>query len=260
MVDFSTLLRNVFTGRLDLVLVVVVLVIGALVGYLVARASRRLLVAAGVDEAVEGTAPEQTARRFGTSTVALLSSLFALSVFLLSVILALTIAAVLDARLYLIQLLNYLPELFVAALVVIFGLVLADKAELLVSERLRDVKLPEVSVIPEFVKYSVVYVAVLLALGQLGVANAALLILLAVYVFGVVFLGGLACKDLLAASAAGFYLLLTEPFAIGDEVRVDGMSGIVQEIDVFTTHIENDGEEFIIPNQRVFRSGIVRVR
>lgn len=256
----GTVVRDVLTGRLDLVLVVVVLVVGLLVGYLISRVSKRLLKAAGVDDAVEGTASERTAQRLGTSTVTLLSQLFALFVFVLSVVLALTVAAVLDARLYLTQFIGFLPQLFVAALVVIFGLVVADKAELLVSERLRSVKLPEISIIPTLVKYSVIFVAALIALGQLGVANAALLVLLAAYVFGAVFLGGLACKDLLAASAAGFYLLLTEPFAIGDEIRVDGMTGVVQEIDVFVTHVESDGEEFIIPNQQVFKSGVVRVR
>lgn len=260
MQDAGALVRELLTARLNLVLVVVVLIVGLLVGYLVSQVSRRLLIAAGVDDAVEGTASERTAQRLGTSTVALLSQLFALFVFGLSLVLALTVAAVLDARLYLTQFINFLPQLFVAALVVIFGLVVADKAELLVSERLRSVKLPEIGVIPTLVKYSIIYVAALIALGQLGVANAALLVLLTAYVFGFVFLGGLACKDLLAASAAGFYLLLTEPFSIGDEVRVDGMAGVVQEVDVFVTHIEDDGEEFIIPNQRVFRSGIVRIR
>ena len=260
MPDIGTVVRDVLTGRLNLVLMVAVLLVGLLVGYLVARVSQRLLEAAGVGEAVEGTASERAAQRLGTSTVTLLSQLFALFVFLGSLILALTVAAVLDARLYLTQFIGFLPQLFVAALVVIFGLVVADKAELMVSERLRGVKLPEIGIIPTLVKYSVIFVAALIALGQLGVANAALLVLLTAYVFGLVFLGGLACKDFLAASAAGFYLLLTEPFAIGDEVRIDGMSGVVQEIDVFVTHVESDGEEFIIPNQRVFKAGIVRIR
>ena len=260
MPNISTLLRNILTGQLDLVLVGVVLFVGVLVGYLVGRVSKRLLVAAGVDEAVEGTASERAIQRLGTSTVSLLSWLFALFVILVSVILALSVAAVLDATLYFTRFIDFLPQLFVAVLVVILGLVVADKTELLVSERLRSVKLPEVGIIPTLVKYSIIYVAVLIALDQIGVASAALVVLLAAYVFGVVFLGGLACKDLLAASAAGFYLLLTEPFSIGDEVRVDGMAGIVQEVGVFVTHIENDGEEFIVPNQRVFRSGVVRVR
>lgn len=260
MVNLHTLLPDLISGRLSLVLVVVVLIIGALVGYLVGRASRQLLAASGLEDAVEGTAPERTARRFGTSMVAVLSWLIALFVFSLSVILALSISGARITPLYLIQLLNYLPELFVAAVLVIVGLVVADTAEVRISERFRDVKLPEIGIVPTFVKYSIMYVFILLALGQLGVANTALLILLAGYVFGVVFLGGLACQNLLAASAAGFYLLFTEPFSIGDEVRVDGTSGVVQEIGVFVTHIENDGEEFIVPNQRVFRSGIVRIR
>ena len=260
MQDAGTVVRDVLTGRLNLILVFVVLLVGLLVGYLVARVSQRLLEAAGVGEAVEGTASERAAQRLGTSTVTLLSQLFALFVFLGSLVLALTVAAVLDARLYLTQFIGFLPQLFIAALVVIFGLVVADKAELLVSERLRGVKLPEIGIIPTLVKYSVIFVAALIALGQLGVANTALLVLLTAYVFGLIFLGGLACKDFLAASAAGIYLLLTEPFSIGDEVRIDGMSGVVQEIDVFVTHIEDDDEEFIIPNQRVFKSGIVRVR
>jgi small-conductance mechanosensitive channel len=260
MVTLGAFIQSFLSGRFDLVLVAVVLVVGVLVGYLVGRVSQRTLTAVGVGEAVEGTAFERAAGRLGTSTVSVLAGLFGLFVVLVFVVLALTISAVLDVRVYLRQFINFLPQLFVAALVVVFGLVVADRAELLVSERLRGVKLPEVGLLALLVKYSIIYVAALLALGQLGVANAALLILLAAYAFAVVFLGGLACRDLLSASAAGFYLLLAEPIAIGDEVRIDGRAGIVQEVEVLVTHIENDGEEFIVPNDRVFRSGIVRVR
>jgi small-conductance mechanosensitive channel len=260
MVTLGTFIGSLLGGRFDLVLVAVVLFVGVLVGYLVARVGRRTLVAAGVGEAVEGTTVERAVGRLGTSTVSVLAGLFALFVVLVFVVLALTVSAVLDVRVYLRQFITFLPQLFVAALVVILGLVVADKADVLVSERLRSVKLPESGLLAGLAKYSIIYVAALLALGQLGVANVALLVLLAAYVFGVVFVGGLACRDLLAASAAGLYLLLAEPIAIGDEVRIDGRSGIVQEVEVFVTHIENDGEEFIVPNDRVFRSGIVRVR
>jgi small-conductance mechanosensitive channel len=43
-------------------------------------------------------------------------------------------------------------------------------------------------------------------------------------------------------------------------VRIDGDGGVVQEVDLFVTHVESDGEEYIIPNAKVFREGIVRVR
>jgi small-conductance mechanosensitive channel len=85
-------------------------------------------------------------------------------------------------------------------------------------------------------------------------------VLLGGYAFGVVVLSGLALWDLLRAGAAGVYLLLVQPYGIGDRVEVDGHRGIVQDVDVFITRVEADGEEFIVPNHRVFRSGVVRIR
>ena len=260
MADLGTLIGNLLSGRISLVLVVGVLIVGVLVSYLVDRLAGQVLIAVGVEDAVEGTTSDRAAQRLGTSTVSVLAGLVALFVFVVFLVLALTVSSILDATLYLSRFIDFLPQLLVAALVVIFGLVLADRAELLASERLRNVKLPDAGLIPELIKYSIVFVAVLVALGQLDVADDALLVLFAAYAFGLVFLGGLACKDLLASSAAGFYLLLSEPVSIGDEVRIDGMDGIVQEIDVFAIHVENDTEEFIIPNHRVVRSGIVRIR
>ncbi|QSG08142.1 mechanosensitive ion channel domain-containing protein [Halapricum desulfuricans] len=258
--DLPTLVRALFSERGAVAAAVLVLVIGAIVGYLVWRGTRNFLCRQGVDDAVEGTLFERTANNVGLSTVGILSLLAAIAVYFLSVLLALHVARLIDTEFFWIRFTTLLPRLFVAALAVILGLVVGDKAKLVVSDRLKSVKLPEVSIIPELVKYSIFYIAALIALGQLGVTTAALLVLLAVYAFGLVFLGGLAFKDLLAAGAAGIYLLLSQPYGIGDEVEIDGTRGIVQEINVFVTHIESDEVEYIIPNQRVFKRGIVRIR
>ncbi|MCU4716900.1 mechanosensitive ion channel domain-containing protein [Halapricum hydrolyticum] len=258
--DLPTLIRSLFSERGAVAVAVLVLVIGAIAGYLVWRGTKRFLCRQGIDDAVEGTLFEHTANNVGLSTVGILSQLAALAVYLLSVIVALNIARLVDTEFFWIRFTTLLPRLFVAALAVILGLVVGDKAKLVVSDRLKSVKLPEVSIIPEIVKYSIFYIAALIALGQLGVTTAALLVLLAVYTFGLVFLGGLAFKDLLAAGAAGIYLLLSQPYGIGDEVEIDGTRGIVQEINVFVTHVESDDVEHIIPNQRVLKRGIVRIR
>jgi small-conductance mechanosensitive channel len=42
--------------------------------------------------------------------------------------------------------------------------------------------------------------------------------------------------------------------AIGDH------EGIVQEVDVFVTHVEADDREYVVPNHLVFRRGVVLVR
>ena len=259
-IDAPGLIRDLFSEKGAVVIAIIVLFIGAIAGYLAWRGTRRFLVSQGVDDVVEGTLFERSVNNVGLSTVGILSQLVALAVYILSVIVAINVARLGNPQFFWTRFVEFLPRLFIAALAVILGLVVGDKAELVVNERLKSVKLPEASLLAEVVKYSIYYIATLVALGQLGVATAALLILLAVYVFGLVFLSGLALKDLLAAGAAGTYLLLTEPYSIGDEVKIDDTRGIVQEINVFVTHVESDGEEYIIPNQRVFKSGIVRIR
>jgi small-conductance mechanosensitive channel len=251
-----------YVGRVPerLWLAALVLLLGLVGAYLVAKVNRRLLVRAGVPEAIEKTAFERTARSFGTSTVSIVAKLSMYFLVGVTLLVALTVADVRVTQRFWSGVVGFVPQLFVATLVLLVGVLVGDKVELAVGERLRGVKLPEVGFIPRLAKYSVIYIAVLVALGQVGVATAALLILLTVYVFGLVFLGGLALKDVLSSGAAGVYLLLNQPYGIGDEIRVGDYEGVVQEVDVFTTHVESDDAEYIVPNSRVFSEGVVRRR
>jgi small-conductance mechanosensitive channel len=237
-----------------------IFVAGLVIGYLIGRLTRQVLRAFGLPKTVEGTAFERTAQGLGTSTVGVLSQLVALAIYLGASLAALNVAGLVNTQAVLPFLATFLPKVFIATLAIILGLVLGDKVGLLVSEELRGIKLPEVGVIPTIVRFSIFYIAILIALAQLNVATEALLIMLAAYAFGAVFLGGLAFKDLLAAGAAGVYVLLHEPYSIGDEVRVGDHRGIVQEVNLFVTHIESDGEEYIVPNREVFAGGVVRIR
>lgn len=244
----------------NLLVAAAVLLAGLLLGTVASIAVRRVLVASGVEEAVEGTAFERTARGLGSSTVQLLARTCGVFVFAVAALYAVRTLGLVPGEALVEEIGRFLPQLFIAVFVVLIGLVVADKAELIVDERLRSIKLPEITVVSTLIKVSILYVAVLIGLSQLGVATGALLVLLAAYAFGVFFLSGLAFKDLLSSAAAGVYLLLTEPYAIGDEVEIDGNRGIVQEVDVFVTRIESDAEEYIVPNRKVLSDGAVRVR
>jgi small-conductance mechanosensitive channel len=241
-------------------LALLVLVIGLVAAYLVGILNRRLLTRVGVPGAIEGTAFERTVQEFNTSTVQILARLSSYFIAAVVVIVALSVAEVNYLDRFWSSVASFLPRLFVAAVVMIVGVVVGDKADLIVTERLRGVKLPEANVLPPVVKYSVVYVAALIALGQVGVQTLALVVLLAAYAFAVVLFAALATKDLVASAAAGVFLLLREPYGIGDEVKVAGERGIVQEVDLFVTHIEADGEDHVIPNHSVFRDGIILIR
>ncbi len=255
-VEWQVLLQQEYR----IVLAILILIVGGIAGYLLGRLNMRILRAAGLPEVVEGTPFERTARSLGTTTVSLIARLTSWFIYGVTILLALNTAELpLSTQLFW-QIILFTPKLFVAALVFIIGFIVADRAELLVSERLRSVKLPEVNVIPRIVKYSIVYIASLIALSQIGIAVLTLLVLFGAYVLAAIVFGAVAFWDLLRSSAAGIYLLLNQPYGIGDEIRVAGNQGIVQEIDMFVTHIENDGEEFIIPNHLVFQRGAVRLR
>ncbi|MFW6153075.1 MAG: mechanosensitive ion channel domain-containing protein [Halobacteriota archaeon] len=237
-----------------------VLLAGLILGFVLGRLTIRLLRLFGVDVMVEGTATERWLQRMGTSTPVVIGRLLSFFIYVGAILAALLIVGVIRGEIFWSLATAWLPHLFVAILVLVIGVILADKLELLTSERLQGIKLPEVSMIPSLVKYSVLFVAILIALGQVGVHTLALLILLSVYVLGLVLFTLVALQDFLASGAAGIYLLLREPYSIGDEVTIGEANGIVQEIDVFVTHIETDSREYVIPNRRILREGIVRVR
>lgn len=237
-----------------------IVVVGVVLSYLVGIVERRLLERAGVQDAIEGTGFERAARDLGTSTVSIVAKIGSYFVIILSVLIALTVAQVPYTTLFWNHVAAFLPRFLFAVLVLIVGVVVGDKVELLVAERLRGVKIPEIGGIPTVAKWTVFYVAALLALSLVGVPTLALIVLLAAYALGVIVLLGLASKDMLSSGAAGVYLLLNQPYGIGDRVRIGDREGIVQEVDILVTRIENDGQEHIVPNRLIFREGIVRER
>jgi len=103
---------------------------------------------------------------------------------------------------------------------------------------------------------------IMLRVGNLGLL--ALVVATALTIWGVNlsgllvgagFLGivvGLAARQTLGSLIAGFVLMFSRPFTIGDWVQIGEDEGIVTDITIFDTRLENfDGETVVIPNDRV---------
>ncbi|MFT8246128.1 mechanosensitive ion channel family protein [Roseomonas sp. BN140053] len=70
---------------------------------------------------------------------------------------------------------------------------------------------------------------------------------------------GFAFRDILQNFLAGILILLTEPFRIGDQIRVNDTEGTVEEIETRATAIRTyDGRRVVIPNSTLF-TGTVTV-
>ena len=68
----------------------------------------------------------------------------------------------------------------------------------------------------------------------------------------------LALKDSLGNVAGGIILLFTKPFVQGDEVQLNGVTGVIDHIDLLTTTMHTyDNREIIVPNGVVTTSMVI---
>jgi len=103
---------------------------------------------------------------------------------------------------------------------------------------------------------AVMLIGFFVILTQLGVQVAPLLAGLGIAGFAV----GLAMQSTLANFAAGGMILGNQPFDIGDDIEVAGISGIVKRMTlVSTTVLTYDNQTLIIPNSTVW-GGVIRNR
>ncbi len=90
---------------------------------------------------------------------------------------------------------------------------------------------------------------IIAALDQLGVNTTSMIALIGAAGLAI----GLALQGTLQNLASGVMLIIFRPFNASDFVEVAGVSGIVEEIGIFTTTMRTpDNREIIIPNGEVF--------
>lgn len=103
------------------------------------------------------------------------------------------------------------------------------------------------------IKYVIMIIAGIAALGQLGVQTTSLLAALGAIGLGI----GLALKDTLSNVASGIMLIWLRPFRVGDVIDAGTSSGTVQEIGLFVTKIKTlEGPIDFIPNAQIWSDTI----
>jgi small conductance mechanosensitive channel len=103
------------------------------------------------------------------------------------------------------------------------------------------------------VRWSVLAMALVAALGAVGIETTSFVALLASAGLAV----GLALQGSLAHFASGVMLLLFRPFSIGDVAEIAGKTGAVEEIGLFATTMSTPtGDTITIPNSSI-TSGVI---
>jgi len=155
-------------------------------------------------------------------------------------------------------LINLLRRLATAVAILIVGYLIAawagraSRSMLARSQRL-DVTVQPIAAVA--IRYAIMILVIVAALGQLGIQTASLLAVLGAAGLAI----GLALQGTLTNIAAGIMLLWLRPFRIGDyiEVPTNNIAGRVIEMGLFVCHLESAEGVFVFaPNSAIWNAAL----
>lgn len=236
---------------------IVLLILGLVLASLVGRLLGRVLEAAGVDRLAGRFGVDRVLARLGVSRAvsSLLGTAVRIALVVVTVVAAVSLLGFAALSTALNELILFLPKLFVALVLMLIGIVVAE----FIGDRVQ--RLGEQMDLPGPLKQTaeavVIALFALTALAQVGVPTmiltglVALLIFAATLTFALAF--GLGGRDLARHVSAGRYV--GNAFRIGDRVRVAGVSGTISRLESAATVLDtDDGEEVRVPNQLMLDS------
>ncbi len=147
-------------------------------------------------------------------------------------------------------LVNYSFQLIGAIFVFLVGLIIARKVaawvQRICENKNLDVTLSEF--IANVVKIALLTMVAVMCLNMIGISITPF-----IAAIGAVSLGaGLAVQGLLSNFGAGFNIILTRPFVVGDTISVHGVEGQVTRINLaYTLLRDENGVDIMVPNKHI---------
>lgn len=147
---------------------------------------------------------------------------------------------------------EFIPRIIAALLILIVGWLGSKWASRAVGDLVTRTDKVDRTLRPVFsaiVRYSILILVVVAALGQLGVQTTSILAVLGAAGLAI----GLALQGTLANIAAGMMLLWLRPFGIGDYIETENVAGTIEQVGLFHTQIRSwDGIYKFVPNSQLW--------
>jgi Conserved TM helix/Mechanosensitive ion channel len=237
-----------------------VLLIGIFIAATVTKIINKVLVASGIDNIADKINDIEFVQKFNIRLA--LSKIVAKVLYYILVLIFLIAATDILGMPAISQLvsdiINYIPMVIVAAIVLIIGTMFADLLKNIVHTACKSLGIPSANIIANVVFYFVFINAIIVALSQAkidtGFIKNNLTVLLGA-VAGAFALGyGLAAKDLMASILASFYH--RNRFDVGDVITIQGITGEIVEMDNASFVIQTEGRKIVFPASRLQREAI----
>ncbi len=149
-----------------------------------------------------------------------------------------------------------LPNAVTALILLAAGWALAGWAERGVGRLLDRAQIEPTlrGVTTAVVRYALLIIVIVAALGQLGIQTTSVLAALGAIGLAI----GLALQGTLANIAAGIMLLWLRPFRVGDYIDAGGVAGTVRDVGLFASQLDSwDGIYQFVPNSELWNKRIV---
>jgi len=241
--DFGAILPNL-AGAL------VILLLGWLISKSLGRLIKKLLARTGIDKLADRLNRIEIVEKARIRVVP--SVLFAkILYYILMLIVVLAATDVLGIQAVsnlMVDIINYIPNLLIAFLLLFAGLLFADFIKGIVLSATKSVGIPSAGLIANFVFYFLLIAVAMSALGQAGIDTEFLRDNLTIIIAGVVLafaLGyGLASREMMANFIASFYS--KKKVNIGDTIRIGDITGVIVAMDNASITLEGEGNRTII--------------
>lgn len=145
-------------------------------------------------------------------------------------------------------------NLLVALLILIVSIFLAKGLTLYLRRIFREkVGKEHLDVIIKVIYYAIIIIALLIVLPIIGVRLSGLLVAGGIAGLAI----GFASQSIIGNLISGVFLMIERPIKVGNAIRIEDLSGIVEDIRIISTTLRTfDGLYMRVPNQKVFTASI----
>lgn len=263
MVDGLTadLLKQFVSAIPRIATAIVIIIVGFIVAKIVASIVRKLLVRIGADKVGDKLGEIDIVQKSNMKIeISKIVSKFIYYIMILFFLIAGAEALGMPAISNLVtDIINFIPNLIVAIIMLVLGLLLAEALRSIVFTALKSLGIPSAGMISSFVFYFILITVFVSALKQAAIQTEFLETNLSILIGGVVAafaIGyGLASKDIIKNFISSFYN--KGKIKIGDTVTLENERGEIVEIDSTTVTIQSNDRRILYPLSDVLGGKVI---
>ncbi len=250
--DIDAFFDKVAVNIEDILLVIIILIGGFIIGKAIGRIIAVILRNGGVVNFLRGSTSKARTRETSFTIITFIEVVIRWTIYLVAIGQAINILGLKELNKVTSDVVTYLPNVVVALIIMVIGFVVADRITDAIEDFFRDSKLPQSSLVSTFIQYFIYIVALIMALAQMRISTQVLVVIAGVFsVFAALFIA-LGAKDLAINFFAGLQIIWYKSIKVGDIIKVEGVEGVVEEIDLISTTLKTPNNQYVIvPNGKI---------